>query len=76
MKILRLKKVVYKVKKSYGLFDIKYMIITMTNWKLYFHWKPFRHLKVWKMKMSQKIINKYTSNTRITVAYILEKYVT
>lgn len=33
MNILSLKKVVYKVKKSYGLFDIKYMIITMTNWK-------------------------------------------
>lgn len=28
------------------------------------------------MKMSQKIIYKYTSNTKITVAYILEKYVT
>lgn len=45
MNILSLKKVVYKVKKSYELFDIKYMIITMTNWKLYFHWKPFRHSK-------------------------------
>lgn len=45
MNILSLKKVVYKVKKSYELFDIKYMIITITNWKLYFHCKPFRHLK-------------------------------
>lgn len=45
MKILRLKKVVYKVKKSYGFFDIKYMIIIMINWKLYFYWKFFRYLK-------------------------------
>lgn len=45
MNILSLKKVVYKVKKSYELFDIKYMIITITIWKLYFHCKPFRHLK-------------------------------
>lgn len=45
MKILSLKKVVYKVKKSYGLFDIKCMIITTTHWKPYLHWKPFRHLK-------------------------------
>lgn len=48
MKILRLKKVVYKVKKSYGFFDIKYMIIIMINWKLYFYWKFFRYLKSWE----------------------------
>lgn len=45
MNILSFKKVVYKVKKSYGFFDIKYMIIIMINWKLYFYWKFFRYLK-------------------------------
>lgn len=48
MIILKLKKVVYKVKKSYGFFDIKYMIIIMINWKLYFYWKFFRYLKSWE----------------------------
>lgn len=45
MNILSLKKVVYKVKKSYEFFDIKYMIIIIIIWKLYFYCKFFRYLK-------------------------------
>lgn len=44
MNILSLKKVV-KSKRVMNFLTSNNMIITITNWKLYFHCKPFRHLK-------------------------------
>lgn len=65
MNILSLKKVVYKVKKSYGLFDIKYMVITMTNWKLYFHWKPFSLENENVSKNNKQVYVQYENNSCI-----------